>query len=463
MTEEAEVWSESAENLSETERRFLSYMREDPERSRQMDHLALDYPDWLRNATGKYYPLQSWPTYIEDAKLREIERATVGVTHLIRAVPERIFGNDPRRYAEFHEVREVALVGLLLEPPTGIEGLVVRNDFIDSPRGLKVLEVNAGLMGGWQLRYFERSFFTNPVLARFHQEQGITPRHRDPIEVLLHHIILDNLGSTTCAGGVLNVGIAVPIRNAMDYGATLALTDIYTRLLAEHGRGLTGEVRLCSFEAMTAQRGTLYQNGWPVHAIVELYANRSEAVFRSFKAGKVSLYNGPIGPLLSDKRNLALLSQYEDSDAFSAEEREIIRNHIPWSRELTIEQTSFRGEVRRLEDILLTHREDLVLKPAAGYQGKDVRVGRFTSPEEWEATVREALGTKGWLVQEHVESRPYLYQLGEQGSAVHDVIWGLFCFGNLYGGAFLRMLPKGSGDGVINSARGATEGILLEV
>jgi hypothetical protein len=66
-------------------------------------------------------------------------------------------------------------------------------------------------------------------------------------------------------------------------------------------------------------------------------------------------------------------------------------------------------------------------------------------------------------VQEHVESRPYLYQLGEQGSAVHDVIWGLFCFGNLYGGAFLRMLPKGSGDGVINSARGATEGILLEV
>ncbi len=443
--------------------RLIEYMRAEPSRACRIDHLAIEYPDWLRSANGSYIPLQSWPTYVGEAKLREIETATVGLTRLIRAIPERLFGNDARRYAEFHQVPQVSLVELLLEPPNGIEGLVVRHDFIDSPRGLKVLEVNAGVMGGWELRYFEGSFFGNPVLASFHQEAGIAPRHRDPIEVLLRHVITDNLGKPTCVGGVLNVGMAVPDSRLADSGTTVSMNRIFTRLLERHGRGLIGELRFCSFDSLSVQRGTLHHGGWPVHALVELSQNRSEQVFRCFKAGHVSLYNGPLGPLLSDKRNLALLSQNEDSDRFSTEERAVIRNHVPWSRELTIKSTTFRGEARPLDEILLANREELVLKPSAGYQGKDVRIGRFTSPPEWEAAVRAALGSKQWLVQEYVESRPFLYQWGEQGWAAHDVIWGLFCFGDLYGGGFLRMLPKGTGDGVINSARGASEGILLEV
>ena len=33
----------------------------------------------------------------------------------------------------------------------------------------------------------------------------------------------------------------------------------------------------------------------------------------------------------------------------------------------------------------------------------------------------------------------------------------------IYGGGFLRMMPRGAGDGVINSARGASESLVFEV
>jgi hypothetical protein len=70
----------------------------------------------------------------------------------------------------------------------------------------------------------------------------------------------------------------------------------------------------------------------------------------------------------------------------------------------------------------------------------------------------------GWIVQEHVESRPYLYPPRPGAEPVpQTVIWGLFCAGWQYAGGWLRMLPQGTGDGIVNSSRGAAEGGILEV
>jgi hypothetical protein len=92
-----------------------------------------------------------------------------------------------------------------------------------------------------------------------------------------------------------------------------------------------------------------------------------------------------------------------------------------------------------------------------------VTFGRRTEPDAWAQLVAEAARKGGWLVQERADSRPYLYQLGDEGYGLHNLVWGTFCFGDSFGGGFLRMIPQGVGDGVINSARGATEGVLFEV
>jgi hypothetical protein len=91
-------------------------------------------------------------------------------------------------------------------------------------------------------------------------------------------------------------------------------------------------------------------------------------------------------------------------------------------------------------------------------------VGRYLEPDAWEARVREAVEEGGWIVQERVESKPYFYPPQPGAAPVpHSVIWGLFCTGSRYGGGFLRMLPEGAGEGIVNSVRGASEGAILEI
>ena len=54
-------------------------------------------------------------------------------------------------------------------------------------------------------------------------------------------------------------------------------------------------------------------------------------------------------------------------------------------------------------------------------------------------------------------------QEGEEGCSEHNAIWGIFMFGNSYGGCFLRTLPKKNNRGIINSRQGADISIIYEV
>ncbi|HSF42696.1 MAG TPA: hypothetical protein VLT87_23025 [Thermoanaerobaculia bacterium] len=447
---------QAATHLSQTAQKFLDYVTSDPERTRRLDHLA----------SGEYFaPLQSWPTFVDERKLAEIHRATVDLTRVIRTVPERIFGNDPAKIAAYYGIRNEAMIAILLEPPSGLEAVLVRNDYLDTPDGFKCLEVNAGLIGGWQLRFFEQRVRAHPMIARFLAEEGVDPYHRDPLTEMLRYIIEHNLGKPTAAGGVLNVAIAMMMNQRIPANEATRLTGIYRNLLDKTGTGLTGEVVLCSCADLSGRQNQLWHlNRLPIHALVQMSPDPPpEAVFRLFKSSRLSLYNGPINLLMNDKRVLALLSEQADSSLFTAEERDILEKHLPWTRAVGTGVTTYREEKGALPDLMIAHREELVLKPSFGFQGRGVTFGHRTAPDEWARLVHEAVAKGGWLAQEQVASRPYMYQYGEQGYGAHDVVWGTFCFGDLYGGGFLRMIPRGVGDGVINSARGATEGVLFEV
>jgi hypothetical protein len=91
-----------------------------------------------------------------------------------------------------------------------------------------------------------------------------------------------------------------------------------------------------------------------------------------------------------------------------------------------------------------------------------VVIGRLSSTNDWDAALAGALAAGDWIAQEHVESRPFLFQSGEQGCCPHDVVWGPFVFGAGYAGVILKVQPKPLG-GVVNLWRGATEGVVFEV
>jgi len=411
---------------------------------------------------GYPYPLQAWPTFVGGRALREIQELTVGMARLTKSVLERVFNNDVRRIAQFYNINE-DLVAFLLAPPNGIEEGLARCDFMDTPQGFKCLEVNVGgFIGGWQLRFWERMYRRAPSVARFLQEQGIDPLYRDPFRSLFEHLARHAIQSGHCGGGTFNTMLVLVGEN-LSFGmhASPLLNVLYSDVL--QGIGLKGKLLVGPYSYPFVERqGALHVDGERVQALVEYtYERTPHAVYRCFKAGMLGLYNGPLSLLLGDKRNLALLSEHQDSDAFDPAERAILQKHLPWSRRLVRGKVSYQGERVDLSALITEKQERFVIKRGAGARGESVLVGRFTSAEEWKHKIQKVIDEGYWVAQEYVGSRPYLYQ-SANGHQPHDVVWGTFCFGASFGGGFLRMIPSGK-TGIINSARGATEGLFFEV
>jgi hypothetical protein len=229
------------------------------------------------------------------------------------------------------------------------------------------------------------------------------------------------------------------------------------------GLDLQGRVVVCSPEMLVPAVNGLYLDNQRIEAVIELSGSGTPPhIYRPFKGDLVGLYNGPMGPVLSSKRNVALLSQHAASGGYTADEQAFIGAHVPWTRLVSPGEVDYDGEVHLLVDLLTTRREHFVLKDAQSMGGKGVVLGKFVSSEIWRQTLDHALAKGGWVVQEVLESLPYLYQNGEYGCSIHDVIWGPFVFGGRYGGVVLRMQPKVAG-GAVNLSLNATEGIVFEV
>ena len=113
--------------------------------------------------------------------------------------------------------------------------------------------------------------------------------------------------------------------------------------------------------------------------------------------------------VLTDERNGAL---------FSHNERELIRQHIPWTRVVADVKTAHYGQPIELLAFVERQRENLVLKPSDEYGGSGVTLGWETSESAWDAAIEHALSSKGgaWVVQERIPIRrevfPYIANIG---------------------------------------------------
>ncbi len=456
--------------LSRAAESFLAFTQRYPGEAWELDSTAVTLPDWL--PPGHSSTLQPWPTFIGGEKLREMRSATIEVTRLVKSVPERVFGGDAKEISRFYRIGNETLTGILLAPPNGIAEGFARCDLIDSAEGFKCLEVNASArIGGWDVRFWTDLYRRTPRIAEFLAEQGLEISCVDTLEVMFSHIVRHSTQRGLGREGSFNIAVVV---NADVAQANARAEGHFNSVLAEvlHEHGLEGRVWIGAYHDLRVTRGLPHhRDGARVHAVVEYTdATTPVEIYRCFKAETVSLYGGPVSHILADKRNLALLSELQDSDLFDAEDRSLIRAHVPWSR-LVLPggphpwpENNCRGrEAAPAFDELLAGRERLVLKKGLSFKGQDVVIGPRTAPQDWEKALRGALAEGGWMIQEHVASRPYLYYHRERGPSPHEVVWGTFCFGSTYGGEFLRMMAEGLGEGIVSFAHGATKGFVFQV
>lgn len=127
------------------------------------------------------------------------------------------------------------------------------------------------------------------------------------------------------------------------------------------------------------------------HPLVRAARERAVCVVNSFRV-----------QMLYKKALFALLDDPTYEHFFSADEIVSLRRHIPWTRRLREDATTYRGRQIDLLDFVAAHRDLLVLKPNGDYGGRGVTLGWECSQETWQRAIRDALGAS-FVVQERVE------------------------------------------------------------
>jgi glutathionylspermidine synthase len=124
-------------------------------------------------------------------------------------------------------------------------------------------------------------------------------------------------------------------------------------------------------------------------------------VIRAMKDNKVFITNSASAKLMAKKAALSFLSDERNQNLFTKEQREVVVDHIPWTRTIEERKTEFEGQEIDLIDFVSQNRERFVLKPNDEYGGKGVVLGWEASQDVWEATLSNALDVP-YVVQEKV-------------------------------------------------------------
>lgn len=461
---EPEWWAplrETHRSMSDVDWEFRARALADPRFLRRASFPAFDRPNDLI-----IFPLQSWPAFATRERMREFARLSERMHRLMLKVPLLFHERDPRRISEFYRFLDPVRLQVLLAEPNGLATMISRGDFIDTADGFRCIEFNfTPNLGGWDMALLPGLHLESEPTREFLEARGIEPTYTDTIARLFSWIADRVTERKDWEGREVNVVFLFDPR--AHQGAVHAPPDpgYFERAhdAACRRRGVGGIVTLARPHHLEIEGTRVFCRGRRVHALVDMTPRPTDTtLYRCFKMGGLLLLNDPIDLVFGDKQNLALLSENAESPLLSSEERELARRHVPWTRCLADREVVYQGRRVRLLDLVLGEQDRMVVKRGMDFGGKGVHLGRATSETEWRRAVDAALDEGTWVVQEVLESRPYLFQERPEGCSPHDVIWGPFVFGGEYAGLILRVQPK-SADGAVNLSLAATEGIVFEV
>jgi uncharacterized circularly permuted ATP-grasp superfamily protein len=141
-----------------------------------------------------------------------------------------------------------------------------------------------------------------------------------------------------------------------------------------------------------------------------------EALVRAYAAGTVCVANNFRCKIPHVKTFFAVLTDEKNSHYFSLEERDLIRQHVPWTRVVAEVKTEYYDKTIELLKYMRMNQKNLVMKPSDEYGGMGVTLGWEVGKKEWERAMEQALpGGKlakahgAWIVQERIPMRRGLF------------------------------------------------------
>jgi hypothetical protein len=180
------------------------------------------------------------------------------------------------------------------------------------------------------------------------------------------------------------------------------------------------------------------------------------ALVRAYAANAVCVANTFRCKIPHVKAFFAVLTDEQNGALFSHRERELIKQHVPWTRVVADVNTAHYGEHIELLAFIRRERNNLVLKPSDEYGGSGVTLGWETDEAAWDAAIGRALSAKNgvWIVQERIPIRrevfPYVPQVGKL--EFRDMLVDLAPY--LFRGKLCGFLTRLSATGLANVTSG---------
>ncbi len=177
---------------------------------------------------------------------------------------------------------------------------------------------------------------------------------------------------------------------------------------------------------------------------------------KAYSANAVCVANNFRCKIPHVKAFFAVLTDEQNGALFSLSERELIKNHIPWTRVVADVTTAHYGQQVELLAFIRKERENVVLKPSDEYGGSGVTLGWETSENAWDDAIERALTAKNgvWIAQERIPIRREVFPFTTDVGQVHyrDMLVDFAPY--LFRGKLCGFLTRLSATGLANVTSG---------
>lgn len=343
------------------------------------------------------------PEFITDAERRRDREIVAAAAAGLVAAGERVLA-DPdweRRY--FGSWLADPMVAQLCRIDPGYSDKIVlgRFDGVHGSDGLQIMEFNGGLPGGAMPADEGARYMAGwPVFPEFTAGFDVAlPRVREAVVAAWIDTWHDFGGS-----GVPRTVVALP-----DELRDLVLPSLSTFDEAVSAAGLQLEV--VDPGRLQHAAGRLRLDGEPVDLVVRAFFTsmfaalgaRLDGLLAALRAGEVCMIASIQSGVFGNKALFALLTDPEVELDVTARQRQLIVEHLPWTRMVADGQVVLpdgsRGDLRQYA---LTHRDELVVKPTAGYGGTGVELGWEHGEESWAKIFDSAMVSGSAIVQQRI-------------------------------------------------------------
>jgi hypothetical protein len=463
---EQEQPSDTGNNLSATNDRLLARLQQDASlRAQMIDTTSPTTVGFLRDYDATVSP---WPVFVSNQIVNGPFREIVAsVPKLFDNALRAYFKQDSRAFADYFGWPK-RFYDLLVRIAAGPRDLFCRYDVVLAGSDVKVLELNCGSSaGGWQGDWLLPA--VHEALRRCPEATLWNVQYRAIFAELLQLVIrsLERHKGARARGHIVLYAFV----DGTDRQESLrqCLQVLYDSLKPR--QFAAGRIILIRdfTELSFSPRREVIVGGESIDAVLLTFREEVsvppailEGLNVAYLANQIVFPDNPFHMVFGNKLMFAVAHEACELGLLTPDDTRAVQRYIPWTATLRERSAEWRGVRASLPDLLVANKEAFVLKQAESFGGRHVHVGRYTSRAEWTAAIAAGLSAGGWIAQEFRAPGKLLACHPTSGITAHELVWGVFGFGDQYGGAFVRARPVQGTNGVINSANGAIEHLVFE-